>query len=141
MDEGVDTGEILAQHEILLHPNENATELYRKVNDAHITLIEKIWTPLQNNNLIGIPQDESKATYWEGRKPEDGLITSTMTIQQVDRLVRATTHPYPGAFLLKENTKYIIWSGTMSSLDKGFAIQCVDGIYYGSDVEIKQGLD
>lgn len=135
MDEGVDTGEILAQYEILLHPNETATELYHKVNDAHIALIEKIWNPLQNNNLIGVLQDESKATYWEGRKPEDGLITSTMTIQQVDRLVRATTHPYPGAFLLKDNIKYIVWSGTMSSLDNGFPIQCVDGIYYGINVE------
>ncbi len=34
-----------------------------------------------------------------------------MTVEQVDLLVRATTHPYPGAYIIKGSKKIIIWKG------------------------------
>lgn len=63
-------------------------------------------------------QDDSLATIWEGRKPSDGELSSDMTMEEADRLVRATTKPYPGAFYIKDNVKIIIWKGKPSK-DKG----------------------
>ena len=42
MDSGIDTGPIVDQIEIPLNDKTTATELYKKVNDAHCHLIKKI---------------------------------------------------------------------------------------------------
>lgn len=117
MDEGVDTGLILGQEEVPILTDETALTLYDKVNTAHETLIKKLYVDLQNNKVEGKVQDESKATYWEGRKPKDGEISLDMAVTQVDRLVRATTKPYPGAFIIRGDKKVIIWKGFIS-IDK-----------------------
>jgi methionyl-tRNA formyltransferase len=137
MDEGVDTGEILDQFEILISSNETATSLYKKVNDAHVDLIKQIWPKLILNSINGIKQDESIATYWEGRTPQDGKLNHIMTLNEVDRLVRATTHPYPGAFLQNDDgSKLIIWNGSLTPITGSTPIQFKDGIYYAIEIEI-----
>lgn len=128
MDEGVDTGPILGQYEIPLSLTTNATELYSKVNEAHELLIEKIWFNLAKDRITPQIQDNSLATYWEGRKPEDGLITTNMSVDEVDRLVRATTRPYPGAFIIEKEKKIIAWKG-MKGQSEGKVIKCTDGDY------------
>ena len=102
------------------------------INKAHETLIKNIWPLLVNGTLKGVKQDESKATYWEGRKPEDGRIdTNTMSKLDVDRLVRATTRPYPGAYLeLSNELKKVIWRGTLTHVPGAEELNLKDGIYY-----------
>jgi len=137
MDEGVDTGNILGQIEIPIKENETSKTLYKKVNKTHIDLIEKIWLKIITNSLIELKQVESQATYWEGRKPKDGEIKpENMSIEEVDRLVRATTKPYPGAFFIKDNKKVIIWEGQKSKDIKGMEIKCRDGIFIATDIEM-----
>jgi methionyl-tRNA formyltransferase len=137
MDKGVDTGDILEQIEIPIRKNETASTLYEKVNTAHTDLIDKIWPKIIANTLVGDKQDESQATYWEGRKPKDGEIKpKNMTIEQVDRLVRATTKPYPGAFILKDNKKVIVWEGIKDEEINGMKISCKDGIFTATKIEI-----
>lgn len=140
MDEGVDTGLILGQEEIPIATDEIATTLYEKVNMAHETLIKKLYKALKENKVIGKRQDESKATYWEGRKPKDGEITTQMTMLEADRLVRATTKPYPGAFFIERDKKVIIWQGHYSENKKEenvlFEIKLSDGFYYAENYEV-----
>ena len=110
MDLGVDTGDILAQQIIPIEDRETATTLYKKVDKAHVSLFLDTLPKLISGNYALKKQDESKATYWEGRTPEDGEITQEMSVEEVDRLVRATTHPYPGAFFYdKDGVKVIVW--------------------------------
>lgn len=137
MDEGVDTGLILDQEIVPINDSEIATTLYYKVNVAHETLMKKLFPKLLLDQVIGEKQDESKATYWEGRKPEDGLLTKDMNLVEVDRLVRATTHPYPGAFILENNSKIIIWKGKPGIHDDANKIlEFADGQYSVFDFEI-----
>jgi methionyl-tRNA formyltransferase len=110
MDEGVDTGKILGQQIVPIEENETASTLYDKVNEAHETLITSLWPNLLNHTFELVTQDESQATYWEGRTPKDGELRSDMSVEEADRLIRATTRPYPGAFQVKGGFKYIIWS-------------------------------
>lgn len=132
MDEGVDTGLILGQEEIKLGEEETATLLYDKVNKAHETLIKTIWPSLIDGSLKGVVQDESNASYWEGRRPSDGIIdTKTMSKFEVDRLVRATTRPYPGAYLeLTEELKKVIWRGSLTRVPGAEELNLKDGTYY-----------
>jgi len=108
---GVDTGPIAAQVEIPIAPDETATSLYQRVNEAHRTLLREAWPRLVDDTLRLTPQDESRATYWPGRTPADGRILPTMKVDEVDRLVRATTRPYPGAFVEEVGMVTRIWRG------------------------------
>ena len=110
MDSGVDTGPIVGQIEIQLNNKTTATKLYQKVNFAHSQLIKKMILTILNGQLKLIPQDDAKATTWPARKPEDGEINLQGSVYEAEKLVRATTHPYPGAFYYKNGIKNIIWS-------------------------------
>jgi methionyl-tRNA formyltransferase len=140
MNEGVDTGLILKQEEVPIQPSETALTLYNKVNTVHKTLIKKLFLDLQNNNIEGKIQDESKVTYWEGRKPKDGELSLTVTMDQVDRLVRATTKPYPGAFVIRGDKKVIIWKGIMSTKkiesNVYHEMMLKDGFFYATNYEV-----
>ncbi len=64
-----------------------------------------------------------------------------MTVEEVDRLVRATTRPYPGAFVKRaDNSILRIWSGRISDIDHTIAdrselVELSDGIYEALDFE------
>ncbi len=123
IDEGVDSGPIIDQIEIPLDKRENATTLYDKVEMGHRNLICRGLPLLESREVSMFPQDESRATYWPARRPEDGEIKPDMTVEEVDRLVRAVTRPYPGAFVFSENALLKIWAGEpakyLSLEDKG----------------------
>ena len=137
MDEGVDTGEILDQFEIPVSSDETATTLYNKVNEAHVKLIQQIWPKLIKDEITGLRQEESLATYWERRTPEDGELFNSMSLKEVDKLVRATTRPYPGAFLMVDkSTKLIVWSGSTQPIQNAIVIHFFDGKYYINDYQV-----
>ena len=135
LDDGVDTGDIIAQEKIEIASNENATNLYEKVERAHINLIRKTWSSIVSNAIVLKKQDETKATYWDGRKPEDGEIFVNMTMVEADRLVRAVTHPYPGAFYQLDGKIYRIWSATCDEVEGMFKLK--DGYLNPIDFEIE----
>ena len=55
------------------------------------------------------PQDDAQATYFGGRKPEDGRIHWTQTSRQIFNLIRAVTDPYPGAFTDVQEHRLMVW--------------------------------
>jgi methionyl-tRNA formyltransferase len=111
LDEGVDTGPILAQERIPLDPGETATTLYARVVAAHRALMLRVLPELEAGTVVPRVQDDARSSYWEGRKPEDGRIEPSMTVAQVERLVRAVTRPYPGAFVEENGAVVRIWAG------------------------------
>jgi methionyl-tRNA formyltransferase len=135
LDEGVDTGDIIGQAVISLNKTTTATELYKKVNDMHITLIAKYWDEIVNNKITLIKQNEALATEWPGRKPEDGELLESMTMDEADKLVRAVTHPYPGAFYIDGEKTIRIWSA-QTSVSEGI-IKVSDGYIIPIDYEIE----
>jgi len=136
LDEGVDTGDIIGQEIIDLDENITATELYKKANDMHVKLISKYWNNIINDNITLTKQDETKATVWPARRPEDGEILNSMTMEEADRLVRAVTHPYPGAFYKNGNKVIRIWSAKVNA-DKG-EIKLKDGYLTPIEYEIEE---
>lgn len=135
LDEGVDTGDIIGQGVINLNQNTTATDLYQQVDDMHITLISKYWDDIVNNKITLTKQNESEATEWTGRKPEDGEIFSSMTMDDADKLVRAVTHPYPGAFYNDGDQIIRIWLAKTN--DKEGKIKLNDGYLVPIEYEIE----
>lgn len=139
LDEGVDTGPIIAQLRLPIAPDETATTLYDRVMDAHRALIGQAWPMFEAGRVVLTPQDPSRATDWPKRTPADGAILNTMTVADVDRLVRATTHPYPGAFYDEPGSgrRIRIWSGSVerpsSHCQPAYQVRVADGAYYATD--------
>ena len=120
MDSGVDSGPILGQKVVAIDPLETATTLYEKIERAHCDLIVEAWPALSAGRLLARPQDEAKATVWPGRKPEDGRLNLSHRIEAADRLVRAVTHPYPGAFIDFPWGRVVIWA---AKIEQGTTVQ------------------
>lgn len=114
LDEGVDTGEIIDQISTEIKDDTTATELYSRINDLHIDLITRNWENIVTGKMHLTTQDESLATVWRGRTPKDGEITNDMTMDEAERLVRATTLPYPGAFYNSEEKIIRIWKAVQN---------------------------
>jgi methionyl-tRNA formyltransferase len=110
MDEGVDTGPIIAQIRLPLGERETASSLYRRVDDAHRSLMAQVWPKLASGELQPVPQDPARATVWEARTPAQGRLTDGMSIEEADRLVRAVTRPYPGAFIDIGDRRLRVWA-------------------------------
>ena len=115
LDEGVDTGPILSQFKIPLTDTTTATELYALVNNAHVNLISDIVPKMLNKSITFKEQDNSSATEWEGRIPADGEVDLKGSVVTAERLVRATTKPYPGAFIMVNGQKHIVWKAKLAS--------------------------
>ena len=110
MDMGIDTGSIIAQMEIPLNKKTTSTTLYNQIVNTHSSLIQKMIKPILEDKIKLSPQDELKATIWQGRKPKDGEINLKGSVYDAEKLIRATTHPYPGAFYYHDGIKHTVWS-------------------------------
>lgn len=135
-----DNGPIADQVRIPMDARETAATLYEKVCDGHAALMRKAWPQLLSGDLRLQPQADSAATHWPGRKRADGQLSLDMTVAEADRLVRAVTHPYPGAFLQQGEETLVIWSGQPAvpgeePPDDCLPLEFSDGIYWALDVE------
>jgi methionyl-tRNA formyltransferase len=97
MDEGLDTGPILAQAEYPITALDTTTSLTARLSSlaAHL-LIEKLpgWI---SGEIQAHPQDDSLATYCGPLEKEDGYLDWTRPAVHLDRQVRACD-PWPGAY-------------------------------------------
>ena len=145
LDTGVDTGPIVAQQRIPLGPRETATELYEKVSDAHRALMRHTWPLLVQGRVEIQPQDDSRATYWPGRTPEDGRLVDSFTVEEADALVRAVTRPYPGAFLDLPEGRLRIWAGAPADeaprQPGGRTLDFSDGAYVALEWELEPATE
>lgn len=115
LDQGVDTGPLLAATKILISPEMNSTRLYEDVQLAHRTLIREQWTSLSHGRVRAVPQDLEAGSTWPGRTPADGQIHSGMDADMALRLIRATTRPYPGAFWQAGDETIRAWAARRTS--------------------------
>lgn len=98
IDDGVDSGPILAQKFLHVAPDETATTLYARHMTALDEMLRESLDALADGRAARVAQDERYATYAARRTEADGLIDWRAPAADIERLVRAVTRPYPGAF-------------------------------------------
>jgi methionyl-tRNA formyltransferase len=93
-----DAGDIVGQSAVSIEPNETATEVFGKVSQAAVTVMNQVLPELVQSHISRKPNLLAQGSYFGGRKPADGEIQWQQTAKQVHDLVRAVAPPYPGAF-------------------------------------------
>ncbi len=99
MDEGMDTGDILSQKELLLGEEETAETLHDRLASLGAFLLLETVSKIKEGSVTPLQQDPSGATYAPPLKKEDGRIDWKREAREVDRQVRAF-NPWPGAYTL-----------------------------------------
>jgi methionyl-tRNA formyltransferase len=111
-----DAGDIVDQERVSIGPDDTAGEVQSRVTAAAVKILERRLEELENGTAPSRPQDESQATTFGRRRPEDGKIAWTRTAQEVHDLVRAVTHPFPGAFTDIFGGKTYLWRTRLPQL-------------------------
>lgn len=123
-----DKGAIIAQKEIPILNTDTGGSILRKYNEVYPVLIDEVIEKVLSNNLENslIEQDETKATYYPKRTPEDGEINWNWQKERIYNWVRAMAPPeYPGAFFYDNGKKVIVQKIEYSEM--GFYIGTENG--------------
>jgi methionyl-tRNA formyltransferase len=101
MDEGIDTGDILAQEKIEIGENETLTELYQRLADLGARLLVETIPRLVNEEIQPVVQDNAKSIICELIEKSDGKVSWSESAQNIYNCWRAFT-PWPGIFTFWE---------------------------------------
>jgi methionyl-tRNA formyltransferase len=110
-----DAGAVVDQEGVSIDPRDTAEQAFRKVLPCARVVIARQIDALLAGTVKEVAQDESEATYFGGRKPEDGRVLWTQTGRQIFDLIRAVTDPYPGAFTEIAGARLMVWWAEVDS--------------------------
>lgn len=140
MVEKPDAGDIVAQRKVPIAFDDTALTLYGKMTAAAQGMFAQVLSQLAAGNAPRLPQDHSQASYYGGRKPADGRFEWNWPAVRIYNLVRAVTHPYPGAFIELDDQNLLVWQclplaeatseapGTVTALrPDGLVVACGEG--------------
>lgn len=109
MVKSADAGAIVDQEGVELGPRDTAEQAFRKVLPCARRVLARQIDALLAGTVKETPQDDAQATYFGGRKPEDGRIDWAQSSAQIFNLIRAVTDPYPGAFTDAGGSRLMVW--------------------------------
>jgi methionyl-tRNA formyltransferase len=152
MNERADAGPILVQEPFPVTEADYSADVERKLEAAMVAALDR-WLPkLKTGAWEAVPQEDSKATYYGKRAPEDGAIRWDEPAEKIQALVRAASHPYPGAFTFMDDCKLIVWRAEVEKSlpfrgvtgrivhhdkSKGFLVQTGGGLLWLTETEFE----
>jgi methionyl-tRNA formyltransferase len=104
-----DAGDIVDSEPVPIGADDTAADVQARVRDAAVTVLARQLDALLAGTAPRQPQDHSAATKFGRRKPQDGLIEWARSAADLHNLVRAVSHPYPGAFVKLGGDTLKIW--------------------------------
>ncbi|WP_396774783.1 methionyl-tRNA formyltransferase [Microbispora sp. H10885] len=142
LEEEPDAGGIVLQRKLLVGERETATTLFKRMGRIHGELGRALVPLLAERRLTWVEQSQNAVSVWPRRTREDGLIDFSDSVTAVDRLIRALTPPYPGAYFHYRGMTVVIHEaypiqqpcglppGTIARLTRHGApiISCGDGV-------------
>ncbi|MEV0133117.1 methionyl-tRNA formyltransferase [Dactylosporangium sp. NPDC050688] len=98
MDAGLDAGDIVLQRAVPVGDRDTTTDLFHKTLALFGPITVDGLDLIASGRTDWTPQDRSKASFFHKRAEEDSRIDWTWPAEDLDRLVRAQSDPYPNAF-------------------------------------------
>jgi methionyl-tRNA formyltransferase len=114
LGDGVDNGDIISKKRFPISDTDSCREVYDKATRASIEILKVTLPKLAAGTANRIPQNESEATCFPQRNPNDGRIDWRWRGRTIYNFIRAQTKPYPGAFTYLRDEKITIWQGQLT---------------------------
>jgi methionyl-tRNA formyltransferase len=109
MDEGLDTGPIVAQTTLPLDADSTAPELEARLADLAADVLGEHVRPWLRGEIAARPQPSKGVTMTRPLRREDGRLDVSRSAAELERLIRAY-QPWPGAFVETPFGRLIVWS-------------------------------
>ena len=152
MTPGIDDGYIIDNRNVNINSFDTCKTLYYKVSIIVKNMYLENIPKILNNQIIGTRQ-KGIPTFYEKRTPDDGLIDWNKPLEDIYNLIRAVTHPYPGAFTFNGLNKIHIWKAQpfdnnitypnakygeiVEIFENEFVVNCMDGLLLVTDHNAK----
>lgn len=118
MDEGIDTGDIMAQTVVPLDDKETGGSLFEKLAVAGAKLCTDTIRRLEEKTVTYEKQEHEKATYAKMLKKQSGSIDWTKSAVEIERLIRGL-NPWPSAYSYLNGKMLKIWKASVGQDLKG----------------------
>ncbi|WP_123661389.1 methionyl-tRNA formyltransferase [Pusillimonas sp. NJUB218] len=137
MDDGVDSGPIVAQAEEPIFEDDTIAALYERIESRGLDLLRSALPELALGTAVLRPQSQEGRRVMPQRGPEDGVIDWLNKACYLERFVRAQTRPYPGAFFLHLHARVYVWKARAVEYDS--TLPPGSPLLIGSDVGVVCG--
>lgn len=156
MDDGMDTGDILAIEMTSISQDDTASTLHDRLADIGAALLIQTLEQLSENRVSPVPQDHSRATYAPILKKREGRIDWTLPAEHIEAFIRGMT-PWPGAFTFHADKRLrilnarlsgtntdaepgtVVWSDGELQVATGKGVLCIDKIQAPSGKKLPIG--
>lgn len=109
IDEGIDTGRIVLQYPIPIHPDDTGYVLHRKVAKlVRAAAAELLRSYLAGSGISAGEEQSGIATYHSSRDPQVNRIDWSWPARRIRDVVRALAPPLPGAFVPLQGEELVI---------------------------------
>lgn len=139
LDQGLDTGPIIASTAVRINPLDNAPGLFEKLTTAAIQLLKEDLPAYVKGERVTVPQQEELATYAPIIQKKDGELNFSLPAMDVHNRIRGF-QPWPGGFSrlnnrafkfletgLPEKSSALLAPGTVTIQKRALFISCGDG--------------
>ena len=152
----LDAGDIIARQVVPINSSTYVGEILATAESATPALFELALSRLVANPAYCEASNGPEGSRCFPRLPEDGLINWNDSAESILRLVRATSHPYPGAYTYYNGRHMMIWKARPALIDQPFlavaghvlnadsasgvlTVACGDGAVLIEDFEFQDG--
>jgi UDP-4-amino-4-deoxy-L-arabinose formyltransferase/UDP-glucuronic acid dehydrogenase (UDP-4-keto-hexauronic acid decarboxylating) len=136
-----DAGDVIDSQRVPIDPDDTPIDVYRRLIPAARQVVLRSANAVADGTAVAARQLESNATTFPRRRPADGRIDWNVAAHDVRNLIRAVTHPYPGAFTFAGDRRLTVWwadrpsaapdatcaPGSIRRDRDGAFVQCGDG--------------
>jgi methionyl-tRNA formyltransferase len=111
-----DAGPILWQGHVPITDTDDAATIYGSIERLARVAVPEVVRQLIAGRATRTPQDATKAVVWRKRTDADRVIDWRTSSRSIDRLVRAITHPYVGAWAIVDGRPHSVWRAAPRAL-------------------------
>ncbi|GLZ35230.1 methionyl-tRNA formyltransferase [Lentzea sp. NBRC 105346] len=115
MDAELDAGDIVLQRAIPIGPTDTVTDLFHRTVDLIGPITTDALDLIESGRAVLTAQDRSRASFFHKRSIEDSRIDWSWSAEDIERLVRAQSDPYPNAFTHYRGERIRIVRAALSS--------------------------
>jgi methionyl-tRNA formyltransferase len=134
-----DAGDVVAQAPIDIERDDTAATLYDRIVKVGVDLLLDSYDALVAGTAPRTPQDPARASFYGRRSAEDGRVEWTWPAARIANMIRAVTHPFPGAFAGEGAERLYLWAGAPVERPAPYAPGCLVEIRAGQGIVVATG--